>query len=954
MVTHYVRFIETLRCDFGDPDALLRRNALVWCHMDIAIYPTATVICPRRVNDVEYVWHPQPMSYEQVHLKTYVSGDGKFRAVPLSDVIVTEEPRWFVWIESNGLGSDLHLDLMHDDIYAINERRLIFICGPRDLVLSDALQRQLDSLDDVIHMQELPWTPATPLTQEISKIGTGLGLVFLYRDHMQLKLQGCGSRPSPLFAADTEVTIDPVTGTRSCVADPMSKSPIGFLCEGRIEPEDCMTSLYDKDGGVVKPPRPRFYWKFEHHRPWVVAQYFDKLALLPFHGECRCIDPQTGHVKATIEVRSKTDYICDISSLILRNRFLLIRGPWCSVMLHPGNTLTIRFPAKSINSASIKERFDENSDGDIDEHISNIPFSQLPSIYEYETEFLPQDMTTLRQQAYYYDLETYGEISYNKALAGDALELDVSQIARGEVKLKYHIDKPLSSLGGHNVFLYHWTLISKNENVLEKIRSTVNVSFAFNHDYTKVGCDRGQRHVFDQHSSKNYCTNKLMSNDIGSTYECALHFWRAEWKTGIYCSPDEELLPKNCDSTAYDLYSNSIIPLPISVRSVTPYPIQGFQVLNVAIQNTPISYACISVDQRGHETSKLILESYDKLSRNFVVSRITNFNRLLPNLWVPWHTFVLLCEGPTPERFINMQRPSEQSIKLRVGTTLSMTCELALGLQNVGNSGAMKTTWLPTQSDEFHYTVKHTLHGRELIRTSHKDVMTSTKGGLEVVFHEDLIRSGYQTLKIKSHKGAVLISKDPFYNQHVPMRFVCGKAPHLSILSIVNGNRPASDTSEHLIPQITESSEQYNWHVVEVAVETTDPYMQGCGVTQASAELFKPETPPLYDGDGQSQFGCKIDLRAAKEAAFYCPAPYLLDPPNCFSQASADGEVRNLSDLSESLVASRSNHFAILSFDSSLVGVGDTLRQTPPLECRCVTIKGAILSTIQIENYYVK
>ncbi|GBE59260.1 hypothetical protein, conserved [Babesia ovata] len=152
----------------------------------------------------------------------------------------------------------------------------------------------------------------------------------------------------------------------------------------------------------------------------------------------------------------------------------------------------------------------------------------------------------------------------------------------------------------------------------------------------------------------------------------------------------------------------------------------------------------------------------------------------------------------------------------------------------------------------------------------------------------------------------------------------------------------------------TGSSPRYTGHVVEVAVKTTDPYMQGCGVTYESTDLFKPETPQLYDANEQPQFGCKIDLNAAKEAAFYCPAPYLLDPPNCFNQVLLDGLVINIGELSMSLVSSHSNHFVILRFDSSLVGPGETLRQTPPLECRCVTIKGVVLSTIQIENYYSK
>ncbi|GBE62698.1 hypothetical protein, conserved [Babesia ovata] len=141
---------------------------------------------------------------------------------------------------------------------------------------------------------------------------------------------------------------------------------------------------------------------------------------------------------------------------------------------------------------------------------------------------------------------------------------------------------------------------------------------------------------------------------------------------------------------------------------------------------------------------------------------------------------------------------------------------------------------------------------------------------------------------------------------------------------------------------------------VHVNVERTDLYMQGCGVTYSSDKLFKPETAQLYNGDGQSQFGCKIDLHAAKEAAFYCPAPYVLDPPNCFSQVYMDGEVNNTGDLSMSLVSSHSNHFVILQFDDSLVGPGEKLRQTSPLECRCVTVKGIVLSSIQIVNYYAK
>ncbi|CDR93864.1 hypothetical protein BBBOND_0101930 [Babesia bigemina] len=99
---------------------------------------------------------------------------------------------------------------------------------------------------------------------------------------------------------------------------------------------------------------------------------------------------------------------------------------------------------------------------------------------------------------------------------------------------------------------------------------------------------------------------------------------------------------------------------------------------------------------------------------------------------------------------------------------------------------------------------------------------------------------------------------------------------------------------------------------------------------------------------------CFYHFKTAKEAAFYCPVPYVLDPPNCFYQVLVEGEVKNLSDVSQSLAALHSNHFVTVRIYSSVVGPYETLRQTPPLECRCVTIKGVVLSTIQIEHYYAK
>ncbi|GBE62598.1 hypothetical protein, conserved [Babesia ovata] len=932
--------LNALLCDFGDADGFNGSNALVTCRMDIAYSYLATVICPSRVHDTEYTWHPQPTSKEQSHITTYVSGNGKLRSVALSDVVRSESEKPLVWFESNMSERALKLDFLIADTYAITERRLMFICGPLDFNLGETLQRHLDRLNVAIQMQELPWTSSTPPINEIANLGKGIGVFLLYRGDTHLPIQGCGSRPSPLFHADSEVTVDPITGIRSCVADPMSQSRIGFVCEGRIEPEDCMRSLLYKDGSIMSVPAPYSYRNSYSTGPWVVAKYFNELALPPFSGECRCIDPETDHIKAKIEIRSKTDHVCDISSMMERGRASPISGPWCSVVLHPGSTLTIRFPVRGIYASSDRDLSDA------------VRYQKLP-INEYETEFLPNDLSTLRQLASFYDFDIYDEIPYHDAISGDALEMDASQISQGEVKLIYHQGKPLTSLGGHNAFLYHWTLKSRNENVADTIRAIVNVSFAFTHIYHIVGCDRRTPGVFDRNTSRRYCSTKEMGNGIGDVYECAYNKMSNMLWAGIHCSPGEELLPANCDHAGYDLHSNQVMPFPESLRNATPHPMREFQVFRMGLENVPLSHACICVDKRGYETSRLILESSHRETYTYLVRRRKKLRRLISSISPPRNKAKLLIEGIASAKSTMIYHEPQKPITLNVGKTLVMSCSLDTELQTGKYNGMIESIWLPTQTEALYYDVKETPYGTRLVSKSYNNSIATSPDGFRVTY-DNGTWTAYHELTIQSRRGAVIISKDPLHKKFVPMSFVCGMTPKQSDLCTIADDATELGSSADSIHQATRLSGKYTWNVVQVNVETTDPYMQGCGVTYATDELFKPETPKLYNAYGQLKFGCKIDIQAAGEAAFYCPAPYVLDPPNCFKQVLVNGLVKNISDLSYSLVASHSNHFVTLHSFSKLAGPGETLRPTPPLECRCVTTKGIILSTIQIENYYAK
>ncbi|GBE62294.1 hypothetical protein, conserved [Babesia ovata] len=196
IVVQFVIYIDAAYCDFDHPHGSLASSALVRCDMDIDDMASASAICPRQINNTEYVWHPRSTLDEQAHINTYVGGNGRLTSVAISDVVHNDSSNKLIWVESNQSDTELHFNKPPDQFVAITEHRLIFICGTKDFVLSDALQRHIYHFS-VTQPQKLPWTPSTPLTEEITKIGNGLGVVFMNRGNAHLPLQGCGGRPSP-------------------------------------------------------------------------------------------------------------------------------------------------------------------------------------------------------------------------------------------------------------------------------------------------------------------------------------------------------------------------------------------------------------------------------------------------------------------------------------------------------------------------------------------------------------------------------------------------------------------------------------------------------------------------------------------------------------------------------------------------------------------------------------
>ncbi|GIX65267.1 uncharacterized protein BcabD6B2_47020 [Babesia caballi] len=453
-------------CDF-DAENSIGNNAAHVCLMNVDHSPNGSAYCPRNFNGTDYMWHPyldttskRPMAY---------AGDlnGAYKLwiniLPASGSIVSP-----VTYDEVGSFSRLTFDALIYSLLVMPEERLLFICGPSDMELSERLLSYLTIHAFQQHNETIPWTADSPIVNELKRDKKGLGLLYVTRDTSVLPLVGCGRVPFPLFEKQDNISVDPITGMSSCVVNSISTRPIVFACEGRLEPPDCMTSVLNERDEIERVSSPRtFISKYNDERSMVMSLF--KTSFTPLSGYCRCVDPATGAVKAKIEFRSQREYVCDITSKLFRHRIQRIRGNWCSVVLYPGSSLTIKFPVDQSN-------FGVPADG------SEGAGTKDEGPYPFSIDFSPTDLSFMKVGQWSTGIDSIEDVEYHKVLAGDALELDVSQISKGEVKLIYNSGRPLSLIGNINSFFFIWNFVPSPMLNLAAIHALVNVVFVMTED----------------------------------------------------------------------------------------------------------------------------------------------------------------------------------------------------------------------------------------------------------------------------------------------------------------------------------------------------------------------------------------------------------------------------------------------------------------------------------------
>ncbi|GIX65266.1 uncharacterized protein BcabD6B2_47010 [Babesia caballi] len=454
-------------CDF-DAENSIGNNAAHVCLMNCDEPSTCVAYCPRNMGGKGYMWHPASENTTEQNLVAY-AGDlnGAYRLwlhmVPAFGSFVPP-----VTYEENRTRTRLTFHASTYSHLVMTEERLLFICGPSDMELSERLLSYLTIHAFQQHDETIPWTADSPIVNELKRDKKGLGLLYVTRMQSLLPMQGCGSVPFPPFGNEADISINIITGMSSCVVNSMSTRPIVFVCEGRLEPPDCMTSVLNERDEIVKVSSPRtFISNYNDERSMVISLF--KTSFNPLSGYCRCVDPATGAVKAKIEFRSQREYVCDITSKLFRHRIQRIRGNWCSVVLYPGSSLTIKFPVDQSN-------FGVPADG------SEGAGTKDEGPYPFSIDFSPTDLSFMKVGQWSTGIDSIEDVEYHKVLAGDALELDVSQISKGEVKLIYNSGRPLSLIGNINSFFFIWNFVPSPMLNLAAIHALVNVVFVMTED----------------------------------------------------------------------------------------------------------------------------------------------------------------------------------------------------------------------------------------------------------------------------------------------------------------------------------------------------------------------------------------------------------------------------------------------------------------------------------------
>ncbi|GIX62761.1 uncharacterized protein BcabD6B2_21960 [Babesia caballi] len=958
-----------IEIDFRDRNLWNRSEALSLHHFS-ARDGTIIIKCPARVAGATMKLYPENRLGDAAKPSVYVWQFGKYTELPFSEVVQHMGNRELFTVSHREELSEIKVKWeMAAPVVRKDYSHFLVVCASTEVDWENMSHAAVLNTLDELHNNRL--NTRYHRLESMVPSGGKLGVVRIGLYFYSKVTHGCGNVPVPLFSSQT--VFDTNASVPTCIVDIMETPNVGFYCEnGRLEPYNCFDRLFNVNAAG---PETMFL------EPTVNCIVRGRLATgefsrtyvrHPFRGYCKCMSRDGGEERETarIIVKNEVHYTCDIAALIMKHRVRPITGFWCDVALYPGASLTIKFPPpRSYKTLGqfLRERYGHGLP-------MEFILSQLPCGIKLAEEFRPLHITSFEPSdpehfigviPRYQDF-SFVEYPHSEVFGGTALKVDTSRLMQGQITLTYHQNELLAPLT-KNHLAYAWKYRNKGEASHANITAYVKIEFVKNYAHYMPGCSSTKEVVFAGKLQKTLHTSHIRTA-AGEARHCHLYTHMNNY-VQLHCDNKDRMMPYGCRIFGYDPNRKGILPM----HKVVPREDRRSKVriLDIATGVYPhSSFSCSCVDYKGNETARLSVHALVPREMLFVGSdgrsgalldpTTVELNHLtLPGrqlgteiMWISFtrrfmtrtihaelgDAFMIVGYDHTLNSQHQVAREAEENYP-GVSVIRHKNEKVAVYVRRFVSSpdtdpAEFGKRWFPLNFETHCYQKSTAGEQVHLTPTPYGDVMCANRYGFRVFPDVDECGTSVQALHVVVPLSSIIIAKDPAASS-VSLTYAFGEVSR----PLTKPPTGPEDAATPAPPQ--EASRELGARslslidTITLVLPTTDPYLQGCGITSPDDELFM-DTPPLHNELGET-IGCAVHLDRQTRAAFYCPLPYRLDPPGCNVKGMRGYEVV------------RSNNFlifhkAVRRFPWQLL----TTVYPGRFECRCVNAIHMPLSTIRL------
>ncbi|KAK2195095.1 bifunctional 6-Cysteine (6-Cys) domain/Pre-mRNA-splicing factor 38/6-Cysteine (6-Cys) domain superfamily [Babesia duncani] len=904
-------------CNFDTIQGVSLNENVIFCSRHIFHNSQFKVFCPKIVNGMNFSFFPNdPTKYTLIYTLRRPNISSK-------DVILTETHTNYTY----GTVSEDLITLTNE-----KDRQILLIKYPSDNILAT---RNIDSIIFLCAHNDLYYEKMEEIMDHhfiesffvdgseddtysnISshgvnmKIGFGIVEITLLGTFVT---HGCGSMPTKLFL--NEAKFDKISNSYSCEIDILETPNIGFYCDGEVSPNDCFATMHAHELGE------RYIFTIHHFITYNTggalrhASYDINELEGNFTGSCVCRNPISGVIKAVITVARRTYQICDITSKLMLNKIKPIIGNWCNMVLHPGDTLVIKYPQLNGYYNDITDEF-VNFDGIKDCFVSA---------------FTPHDLSRYYQGLFNINGNNpiMNELRMHDIIGGSALEIDESRMAKGKITVSYHRNKPLALKTNYKTFHFRWDHKHKYIPEIYNEIANIEITLVGTHPYI-IGCEAVPSGIFNANNAELHCKN-IFTDCIGERLRhCHNYTSLVSIVTdmgGIYCPSGQQLMPPTCGFTSY-INANTEMSAWIDViKVIDRRNVEGLRVLG--FQNSqlmePFTVSCSCVDNDGMETARIVIGKIHVDHIHPARFGHTNDNAIIiPKIFIRYrpsivgnllkpemdpmslpltlkvnavnlligHRYWITCpkiKFMTDRTFLRLKGMQIPTASTNTFGNEAVYIPQSLQSNETSSRRYMTSTFIfPLNLEEHFFTLERNQFGSllDFTPTRYDSVIGTNVDGIKIGFPGSRFGNGDKLdMTITYPESTILVIKDPLKSK-IDFTYICGAISNQ--LGSLRGDGPysyndvndAGTSSNPKDGDLIAVTPLDAWGIVTLTLKATDPFLHGCGVVEPKEEFFRPDTVPIYNVNGDS-VGCRINLNKVKKAGFYCPLPYILDPKGCF------------------------------------------------------------------------